>query len=477
MKLSYQRYFLLTLLVVGSAVLDVDAHRKVPSVSVVVGERPTALPSSVEHSVRGGGTTKAPPSPPLAASGSGTATIPNEVFNLVKNIVGAGVLSLPAGVAAFGNAPSALIPALSLIAVIGCLSAFGFACIGKVCAYTGATSYREAWEKTVGPSTSWIPASSATFMTFSACLAYSMILADTFAALLRRPAQRKLVLMGITTFILLPLCWMKELSSLAPFSLLGVMGMGFTAIAMTLRYLDGSYQTGSKLLESVAEGLRPSFGMDGWQSVFRPSALILVSMLSTAYMCHFNASKFYLELRNNTLPRYHQVVGYSFGISILLMGFLTAMGFLTFGANSDGLVLNNYAAGDVWIGASRIAVALSLVFSYPLAFQGCRDGVLDLLKVPPSKRSNATLNVTTVAVLALLTLLAATLTDVSFVLSFGGATLGNLLTYIYPAIMYYKMVALKKLPNEGFGVTLSIISAILGTIMGGIGAKQAIDAM
>ena len=29
--------------------------------------------------------------------GTGTATIPDEVFNLVKSIVGAGVLSLPAG--------------------------------------------------------------------------------------------------------------------------------------------------------------------------------------------------------------------------------------------------------------------------------------------------------------------------------------------------------------------------------------------
>lgn len=29
--------------------------------------------------------------------GGGTATIPNEIFNLVKSIVGAGVLSLPAG--------------------------------------------------------------------------------------------------------------------------------------------------------------------------------------------------------------------------------------------------------------------------------------------------------------------------------------------------------------------------------------------
>jgi hypothetical protein len=33
----------------------------------------------------------------LPRSGEGTATIPNEVFNLIKSIVGAGVLSLPAG--------------------------------------------------------------------------------------------------------------------------------------------------------------------------------------------------------------------------------------------------------------------------------------------------------------------------------------------------------------------------------------------
>jgi len=94
------------------------------------------------------------------------ASIPNEVFNLVKGIVGVGVLSLPAGVAAFGSAPSAFIPAGILIAVIGILSGYGFALIGKVCAYTGAKSYREAWSRTVGEGTSWIPAYSVTFKTF-----------------------------------------------------------------------------------------------------------------------------------------------------------------------------------------------------------------------------------------------------------------------------------------------------------------------
>ena len=37
------------------------------------------------------------PAGDAGVSGTGTASIPNEIFNLVKSIVGAGVLSLPVG--------------------------------------------------------------------------------------------------------------------------------------------------------------------------------------------------------------------------------------------------------------------------------------------------------------------------------------------------------------------------------------------
>ncbi len=90
-------------------------------------------------------------------SGTGTATMANEIFNLVKSIVGAGVLSLPAGIAAFGNAPSAVLPAVALICIIGGFSAYGFSLIGRVCSYTGGQSYRGAWSESVGDETSWIP--------------------------------------------------------------------------------------------------------------------------------------------------------------------------------------------------------------------------------------------------------------------------------------------------------------------------------
>merc|ERR1712028_62765 len=218
-------------------------------------------------------------------------------------------------------------------------------------------------------------------------------------------------------------------------------------------------------------------GNMGADSVLSPNALIQVCMLSTAYMAHFNAPKFYLELKNNTLPRFNSVVKYGFGISIALMGFITMVGFLTFGESCDGLVLNNYAGSDLWMGLSRIAVAISLVFSYPSAFTGCRDGFLDLAKVPIEKRSSGTLNLVTVTLLGLITCLACTLTDVSFVLAFGGATLGNALTYVYPALMYRAVVAQQGRTNEKFGVNVSLASAALGIIMGTVGATMAVRSL
>jgi amino acid permease len=111
-----------------------------------------------------------------ATDNASGATVTELIFNLIKGIVGAGVLSLPAGIAAWGSAPSAVVPAVAMIAIIGALSGYGFALIGRCCAYTNTESYRDAWSATVSEKSSWIPACAVTFKTICAVLAYSMIL-------------------------------------------------------------------------------------------------------------------------------------------------------------------------------------------------------------------------------------------------------------------------------------------------------------
>jgi len=100
---------------------------------------------------------------------------------------------------------------------------------------------------------------------------------------------------------------------------------------------------------------------------------------------------------------------------------------------------------------------------------------MDIMKIPTDKRSPSVQNLITIALLSLFTFGAIVLKDVSFVLAFGGATLGNLLTYVYPALMYRAIVKKLGLTEENGAVTFSLLSAVVGIVMGVIGTKMALE--
>jgi amino acid permease len=380
------------------------------------------------------------------------------------------------GIAAFGSSSNTLIPSSFLIFSIGVLSAYGFSLIGRVCSYTGALSYREAWEKSVSPKSGWVPAAACFLSTSCAVLAYSMILSDTIPqltiAFTGKVITRTQALLSVTSFVLLPLCLMKNLKSLAPFSLMGIFGMFYTTVAMAVRWLDGSYRAGGRYFENLAPQFLPSFAPKSIaDSVFDPNIFLLISMLSTAFMAHYNAPKFYWELENNTLARYNMVVVTSFVVSCLLFAAISSIGFATFGKACSGLVLNNYSTDDPLMSLSRVAVAMSLLFSYPLAFVGVRDGILDLFEV--KERGDKLLNTLTVGLLAMITGLAFVVKDLGKVLAFGGATWGNAVIYLFPAYMFTK-VAHNLKPELKKEVPQVIATGILGLAMGIIGTTRAI---
>lgn len=184
-----------------------------------------------------------------------------------------------------------------------------------------------------------------------------------------------------------------------------------------------------------------------------------------------------MELKDNTIPRYLKVVSVSFAISVLLFSAMASLGFLTFGAASSGLILNNYSVKDGLMGISRIAVFLSIVFSYPLAFTGARDGVLDLFNI--KNRSAKFLNILTVGMLTFLTSAALVVPDVSFVLAFAGATLGNALIYVFPALMFRGAVRKLKSPTklQKAEVKVALTSGVLGLGFGVMGAVKAVQSI
>ena len=91
--------------------------------------------------------------------GGGTATVPEEIFNLIKSIIGAGVLSLPAGIAVLASSSAnsgnrnhrtiLLSSSFLLIAVMGTISAYTFSLIARVCQMTNTTTYADCWTATM----------------------------------------------------------------------------------------------------------------------------------------------------------------------------------------------------------------------------------------------------------------------------------------------------------------------------------------
>ena len=170
------------------------------------------------------------------------------------------------------------------------------------------------------------------------------------------------------------------------------------------------------------------------------------------------------------------MVASSFFVSIFFFTAVTALGFLTFGANSNGFILNNYSTQDNLATISRIAVAVSIVFSYPLTFVGIREGIMDLAKVPQEKRA-ASSNPLSVVILAAVTGIALVVKDLSFILSFGGATLGNAIVFLFPVMMFNS--AVKKYGRKDLEKEAALSKLIFGAgaVMSVIGAKQALKAI
>lgn len=328
----------------------------------------------------------------------GTSTITRSSITLVKNIVGAGVLALPSGVSTFATSPSAVIPSSIWLVVMGIVFGYEFQLIGKVCDMTVSSTFREAWDDTVGrnidnddrdniddevhPPSSSLPSSlvsrhAGTVVSWVnmlkpalANLAYSMILADTFRSLFATigwDVTRTGCLLLVTLMGILPLCLLKNLDALAPFSMLGTVSILLITVCMGIRCYDGTYDPIDGIyIDSLPEKYRPIFGTyNGYWTV---SVLVYVAMIFEAYIAHYNAPRFYTELHDATIRRFRIVVGNGFGLSTILYILIMSFGYLTFGGNCDGYILNNYSDNDSLMTVSRFVISFSILFTYPVTF-------------------------------------------------------------------------------------------------------------
>jgi hypothetical protein len=124
--------------------------------------------------------------------------------------------------------------------------------------------------------------------------------------------------------------------------------------------------------------------------------------------------------------------------------------------------------------ASRLAVAASIVFGYPLAFVGVRDGVIEIFKI--KSRSDSTVNTLTVVLLTIVTVLAFYVKNLRTILALGGATWGNYVVYLFPTYMFCKL-ADTTMPSLKKEKPIAVATGLIGLVMGIVGTINTIQSM
>jgi amino acid permease len=425
-----------------------------------------------------------------SSSSPSLAHVAGVSFTVVKAMLGTGMLALPLGVAAASNHKSALIPATILLQLLALMSAYTFALYGRLAhAMPQAATLQEMWRTTMNsgggaPSsrrgkdkeTSDVDGGGGAIISvtnfmfcFGCCLAISLILGDTFSSLAQGalsggaapllPAwcrSRQSLILAVTAVFLLPLCQLKSLTALAPFSMIGVMGafttVGFLGYRCPAVFATSPYATGG-VWEATASAT--TFGT--YSRIFSLAPLSLVSMSCIALMAHFSAIDFYKALLPTTtndkassgvgtgtavassssvLRNFMAMTIGSFAVTALISNLAMAFGFLTFGADAAGNILNNYHVNDRGAILSRLLCGVSLIGSFPMVMRPCQGAALELLKLPPTDRNRVRMTNT---LLAVVTALALTVKNVGFVISLNGAIMGTSLIYTIPCLLFLKL--------------------------------------
>jgi amino acid permease len=416
--------------------------------------------------------------------------VSQSTINLAKNIVGAGMLSMPAGVAAFSGSPYAVMPAVLLTLVFAMSSAYAFVLLGELCQSTGENTYQGAWARLFGTGSTWLITLACLANAVIGCICYSMILGDCLSLILAPVglptaiAGRSASMIFLTISLLLPLCCLRSLAALARFSAVGVASNVFIVLVVLLRCFDGSYRAGGALLRQAP--LAPAFttAVSPLAMLTSPSITVLLGILGTAFLAHYNAPFYYEGLApgpdGRKGGRFLAMSVAGFALAAVLMSLVMVGGFLTFGSSCSGLILNSYAARDGLAAAARGAIGVSLITAYPIVFFSVKSQVLGMLPEDLAEKATkgANYSAVTALLLGLVTSVALKLTDLGKVAGFAGAIFGISLIYVAPPLMALRarQKGMAGFTTKGLRRIAEVATQIalipMGVLLGVVGAVQ-----
>ena len=385
-----------------------------------------------------------------------SATVFGTTVNLCNTIIGAGLLTLPFAIYVSGG----LLNALALFVLVAVGSACGFLFLCECCEMTGKFTYKELGESAIG--TGWPVELMKGLYTFGTCIAYMVLIGDFCTGLsaeispgdsvfLQRVhdvfSDRTSATILIATVFCFPLSLLRSLNALRFTSLLAIACIAYTVLAVA-----GTFAF--KYHFHVADSVR--------FTSFSPTVLGCLPLMGVSLTGHYNAPRLYYEMKDRSEAKFKVVVAGSITTCVVFYSLMALSGYLMFGDKVDGDILNNLSSTGSVAVLARLALLVTIVFSYPLVYNAVRSSAHELVsgwwhrtgagrsseprlleaqRTPAASKHISMLQAVAYssAFVTLHVVIALLVPQVEVVLGYNGSVFGTSIVYILPAIMVMRM--------------------------------------
>ncbi|KAK6153759.1 hypothetical protein DH2020_013398 [Rehmannia glutinosa] len=405
------------------------------------------------------------------------------VFNLTTSIIGAGIMALPATMKVLG-----LVLGVILIFLMGVLSEISVELLVRFSVQCKATSYGEVVQAALGRTARVLSEICIIVNNAGVLVVYLIIIGDVMSGSLHHIGvfdqwlghgfwdHRKIVILVVLVLFLAPLCSLDKIDSLSLTSAASVaLAVLFVIVVFVVAVI--------KLVEGKIEPPRmtPDFGSK--KAIL--DLLVVIPIMSNAYVCHFNVQPIYNELEGRSPQKMYQVGRLTTVICVMVSASTAIAGYLLFGKDTESDVLTNFDK-DLGIRFSsaldyivRIGYVLHLVLVFPVIHFSLRQTVDNLIfeGLNPLSESRKRCLVLTLVLLGLIYLGSTMIPNIWTAFKFTGATTAVSLGFTFPSLIALRLSkeGNKLSRMESLLCRLMLTLAIIVSVVGVVGNIFSID--
>lgn len=367
--------------------------------------------------------------------GHGKSSMAGASFNFINSIIGAGIIGIPYALRECG-----FFVGLFMLFYVACLTDYGVRIMINAGIKTNRLSFELVTEHALGRPGFYLVSFFMFTFAYGALLAYFVVIGDSVPVVLERMVgasslwvSRPFVMVVFGFVLILPLCMLKDMSSLSFSSSLSVVSVLVIVVVILVR------------APAVAAENDISLATD-------PVGLKLIDKnffgglgaMSFAYVCHHSAFIVFNSLHDATPARWGRITKFSVGTAFTASMLLGVGGYLSFLSQTQGDVLNNFAIDDDAANVARMLLSLTMVFTFPMEQLVARHSLHSMIwgEVPITNTRHICL---TLLIYGSAMVFGLIFTDLGKVLEFTGGFSASMLGYILPAIIHLRTEGMNNL--------------------------------